>query len=309
MTKKNVPLNALRTFEVAAKHRSFTRAGEELGVTQVAVSRQVKLLEEYLGVQLFVRGHRSIKLTVAGENLHIPLSSALQDIYGIVDSVNLRGRHDLVSVQVYTSFAQLWLLPRIKGFNRQFPKIEVRISASATPPDFEKQSIDAQIQSGTGHFPGCVADRLAPIDLVPICTPEFARRNDLTSLEDLAGVPLLRSMARYEDWERWLESCDQPVSSFTRYIQFENSAITYHAALEGLGVAMGVRVLARRLIDNGQLIVPFDLPLSTGESYYFVRPASGPSSSSTNRFREWLLSEAEKEKDTATREDVATDQT
>lgn len=153
MARTRPPLNPIRAFETAARHLSFTAAAEELGITQIAVSRQVRVLEEYLEVPLFERSHRSIRLTPEGARLFPAASRALDEINAAVASLSMRGRRDVLLVQTYSTFAQRWLIPRLWRFHQRLPTVEIRLSASVAPVDFERGQIHGSIR-WPGHTIG-----------------------------------------------------------------------------------------------------------------------------------------------------------
>lgn len=290
MLKRNVPLNALRAFEAAARHLSFTLAAQELNVTQVAVSKQVKLLEDYLETQLFVRKHRSLALTAEGKRLHPILTRAFDEIYAGIDLISMRGRRDVVSVQAYTTFAQRWLIPRLNKFHSHHPEIEVRISASLQPADFSSGTVQAAIRSGSGSFPGCESQHLLPIILVPVCRPDLV--GELNSPADLRRHTLIHSLARRDDWATWLKSAGYGDLDCTRHMKLENSTLCYEAAMEGIGIAMGILPLVLSAIESGKLAIPFRQTVETGEGYSLIWPSGRPMRGSVTAFHRWLVSEA-----------------
>ncbi len=148
MSHRLPPLNPLRAFEAAARLGSLTRAAEEIGVSQVAISRQVRVLEQYLGVELFRRSHRAIELTRAGRELRDGASSAFETIAASMRRISRRGRQDVLSIQSYTTFSQRWLIPRLPDFQRKFPSVEIRLTSSTAPVDLGSGQIDAAIRSG-----------------------------------------------------------------------------------------------------------------------------------------------------------------
>lgn len=287
------PLNALRAFEASARLLSFTLAGEELGVTQVAVSRHVRTLEEYLGTVLFKRGPRSLRLTSEGARLLPSISRALDEISLAVSQVSRRGRRDVLAIQAYTTFAQHWLIPLLSNFHDRHPGIEVRLSASLQPVDFDRQDVDAAVRSGTGHWPGLEADLLTPIELVPVMNPALLKGAEaLRRPEDLAGTTLLHSLARPDDWDAWLRGAVSAGAVDSRKgLKFESSAMAYEAASQGLGVAIGVKVLVERYLASGVLVAPFARTLTLPEGYYLVRPRDRPASAALKAFRSWLIEE------------------
>jgi LysR family glycine cleavage system transcriptional activator len=294
MKRSAVPLNSLRAFEAAGRHMSFTIAAEEMNVTQVAVSRQVRVLEDYLEVPLFQRGHRSVRLTEDGMRLLTVISRALEDVDHVIASISMRGRRDVLALQAYTTFAQRWLIPRLSDFHQRFSKIEVRLTASVQPVNFERQNIHAAIRSGNGRFEDCDSDLIAPIELQPVCSPRLLAMGGLKRPEDLAGQTLLHSLARRNDWSDWIRSAGVKSVDAERGIKFENSALSYEAALQGIGVAMGVRVLVESYLRSGELVAPFDHVYTHNDGYYLIRPRNRPETPALRTFKTWLLEMARK---------------
>jgi LysR family glycine cleavage system transcriptional activator len=285
-----LPLNALRSFEAAARRLSFTLAGQELGVSQVAVSRQVKLLEEWLGATLFTRGTRAIHLTPEGARLLEAVRQALDALALATGQISRRGRRDVLAIQAYTTFAQRWLIPLLGRFHDEHPDIEVRLTTSVIPVDFAYQDLDAAVRSGNGRsWPGLEADFLTPIELLPVASPALLEQE-----RNLARLTLLHSLARPEDWRLWLARADAtgPVDG-RRGLKFESSTLAYEAALQGSGVAMGIEVLVRGYLASGALVSPFGPPLRLTGGYYLVRPKQRPASAAMQQFRTWLLGQLE----------------
>jgi len=281
------PLNPLRTFEAAARLCSLTSAADELNVSQVAVSRQVRVLEEYLGVALFRRFHRGIELTREGEILYKGIASAFQDISNAARQVSRRGRRDVLSIQSYTTFSQRWLIPRLANFHEAHENIEIRLSSSTIPVDFETQNLDAAICSGRGDWPHLHSEKLVDIELVPICSPALAESANLETPADLSRVGLLHSMARPNDWASWFSQV-KCKGNATQGIRFENSALAYEAASMGMGVAIAVKVFVERQISSGHFVTPFEDVCKTGEGYYLTWPKNVEPSHTLLTFLSWM---------------------
>jgi len=289
MKRVSVPLNPLRAFEASARLLSFTLAAEELSVTQVAISRQVRVLEDYLGVELFVRGPRSIQLTDAGARLYPSVGRAFDEISHAATLVSRRNRPDVLAIQAYTTFAQHGLIPLLSRFHEKHPGIEVRLSASTQPVDFAHQDLDAAIRSGTGHWPDYESDFLAPIELMPVVSPALLKSlGGLRRASDLRRVTLLHSLARPDDWAAWLAAAGRGDNGL-RVLKFENSAMAYEAAIQGVGCAIGIRALVGRYLASGALVAPFALTHTLPGGYYLVRPKGRRESPALRIFRAWLL--------------------
>lgn len=287
MNQQLPPLNPLKAFESAARLSSLTLAAEELNVSQVAVSRQVKVLEQYFGLVLFKRLHRGIELTREGQQLYEGITGAFENIATAARAVSRRGRRDILSIQSYTTFSQKWLIPRLAEFHTANSRIEVRLSSSTAPVDFEAQNLDAAIRSGKGDWPGLHAELLAEIELMPVCSPSFAQTIELKSLDDLAKARLLHSMARPNDWASWLSGVGCLMEQKPG-IKFENSALAYEAALMDIGVAIGMTVLVQRQLQSGALIAPYTQTCKNGEGYYLTWPKNQKPSQPLIRFLTWI---------------------
>jgi LysR family glycine cleavage system transcriptional activator len=293
MARRRPPLNPIRAFETAARHMSFTAAAEELGITQIAVSRQVRVLEDYLEVPLFERSHRAIRLTAEGARLFPATSRAFDEIDTAVASLSMRGRRDVLVVQTYTTFAQRWLIPRLWRFHERLPHIEIRLSASVAPVDFERSQIHAAIQRRSALIERCDVDLLAPVELVPVCSPALLEGSgEVDRARMLARHPLLHSLARPNDWKLWLASAGLTQVDPNRGMKFENSVLAYEAALQGIGIAMGIRVLVEQYLHSGSLVAPFGPPLALDDGYYLLIPRGRQRPPALQHFRNWLLEEA-----------------
>lgn len=287
MSQQLPPLNPLKAFEAAARLNSLTLAAEELNVSQVAVSRQVKVLEEYLGVSLFRRLHRGIEVTREGQRLFEGVTQAFSDISAAARLVSRRGRRDILSIQSYTTFSQRWLIPRLAQFHDANPRIEVRLSSSTAPVDFETQNLDAAIRSGRGDWDSLHSEKLAQIDLIPVCSPGLLVSANLRAPADLAKVRLLHSMARPSDWASWIDHVGAGIDP-TPGIRFENSALAYEAALLDIGVAIAIRPFVTRQMQSGALVMPFPESCLTSEGYYITWPKNVTPSAPLVKFLDWI---------------------
>jgi LysR family transcriptional regulator, glycine cleavage system transcriptional activator len=287
MSSSIPPLNPLRTFEVAARLCSLTLAAEELNVSQVAVSRQVKTLEDYFGVTLFRRMHRGVELTEEGRQLFEGVTGAFQHIANASRRISRRGRRDILAIQSYTTFSQRWLIPRLTNFHDTFPRIEVRLSSSIQPVDFETQNLDAAIRAGKGNWPDLHSEKLLDIELIPICSPDYQREHRLTSPNDLSRVRLLHSMARPTDWAAWLKRAGANVDPEPG-IRFESSALAYEAASMDSGVAIAVKILVQRQLANGSLVSPFAETCYSGEGYFLTWPKNIAPTQTLIKFLGWI---------------------
>jgi LysR family glycine cleavage system transcriptional activator len=288
------PLNALRAFEAAGRHLSITAAAEELHVTPGAVSRQIRGLEEGLGVQLLHRGHRQISLTSAGEDYYRAVTRAMDDLREATTRLNKRAKRKQLKVRVYTTFAMRWLIPRLSSFHAANRGIEVLLTASLDPVDFRKEDIDGAIRLGDGKWSGANAYRLVSNILVPVCSPGLlAAGPKVRKPADLRHHTLLHSIARPDDWAHWLRSVRAERDVDARGgMTYQSSAMAYAAAIEGQGFAIAQRFLVAADLEAGRLVAPFRQAVDMGDfTYYLLTPADRKESPSMTVFRQWLLAQ------------------
>ncbi|MFJ1253718.1 transcriptional regulator GcvA [Cupriavidus sp. CuC1] len=286
------PLNALRAFEAAARHLSITVAADELHVTPGAVSRQIRSLEEGLGVQLLHRGHRQISLTRAGDDYYRAVTRLMDGLREATLRLTRRAKRKQLKVRAYTTFAMRWLIPRLSSFHAANPGIEVLLTASLDPVDFRKEDIDGAIRLGDGKWSGVNAHRLVSNVLVPVCSPGLMLvRNKVKKPSDLRHQTLLHSIARPDDWRYWLEAAgvDGQVDSRSG-MTYQSSAMAYAAAAEGQGFAIAQHFLVAADLQSGVLVAPFRQTVDMGDfTYYLLTPADRKESASMATFRKWIL--------------------
>jgi LysR family glycine cleavage system transcriptional activator len=291
------PLNPLRAFEAAARHRSIRRAAEEMCVTPGAVSRQIKVLEEHLGIRLFRRSPSEISLTAEGERYFVAISSHFESLAEATRTLVGRKGQDVVRIRAYTTFSGKWLIPRIASFNAENPQTELRLTTSLEAVDFDRENVDAAIRLCDGHFPGLEVERLFDNELAPLCASQFAWKNNLCESADLCKVRLLHTMARPDDWRIWIEAAGLAgiVDSYVG-AKFESSILAYHATLEGQGVMLAPKALFREDLERGLLIQPFGPTVSRGNfTYYLVFPRNRLRNPAMRRFRVWLSEQCAQE--------------
>lgn len=290
------PLNALRAFEAVARRLSITIAAEELHVTPGAVSRQIRTLEDALGIQLLLRGHRQISLTRAGEDYYRAVSKSMDGLREATIRLTRRTRRTQLKVRAYTTFAMRWLIPRLSSFHAANAGIEVLLTASLDPVDFRREDIDGAIRLGDGKWDGANAYRLVSNILAPVCSLALARK--VRKPADLHRQVLLHSIARPDDWAVWLAAAkaDKLVDARSG-MTYQSSAMAYAAALEGQGFAMAQRFLVEDDLATGKLVAPFRQAVDMGEfTYYLLTPAHRSESATMATFRKWLLSQFAPEK-------------
>jgi LysR family glycine cleavage system transcriptional activator len=291
------PLNALRSYEAAARHRSFTKAAEELGVTPAAVSYQVRMLEERIGLALFQRINRQLVLTEAGEACLPGIQSAFQELAASIDAVSVTGRSGVLTVSVAPSFASKWLLPRLDAFQVAHSNIDVRVSASMHLADFASGDVDLAICYGRGRYPGLVSERLLSESVIPVCSPKLLESPDqLRSLADIRFHTLLHDDSDDDDescpsWETWLSAAGVEGVDVTRGPRFDQPSMVLEAAALGRGIALAKSALAAVDLAQGRIFKPFELSLPVEFAYYVVYPESKTVMPKVDIFIRWLKDE------------------
>jgi len=289
------PLNALRAFEAAARHLSFTKAAGELHVTQAAVSHQIKALEEYLGMPLFKRQNRALLLTDSGQAYYPALRAALDQIHDATAKLKERDKSGVLRVSTFTSFAAKWLVPRLGRFGAQHPDVEVRLAINDNFADFNADGVDVAIRYGSGSWRGLRVERLLTEVVFVVCSPRLLDGpTPIASPQDLSAHTLLHDDLP-EDWDTWLEAAgvDPADGAFKSKsdMAFNHSEMVLQAAADGLGVALGRSVLVADDLAAGRLVKPFDLELPTQSAYYFVCPEGAIERPKVKAFRDFLFAE------------------
>ncbi|MBR0650538.1 transcriptional regulator GcvA [Roseomonas terrae] len=288
MSRRIPPLNPLHAFEAAARLGSFTRAAQELQVTQSAVSRQVAVLEGYLKRRLFNRDHHGITLTTDGESYRREVAPAFARIGTATRRLLDAAEVHPLRIRSYSTFATRWLLPRLPRFHQHHPGIEVRLSTGIAPVDFMREELDVAIQFGAGDWPGLDQQKLIADVIQPVCSPKLLRRrNAPRTIEDLRHCTLLHTKYRRNDWQDWLAAVGGPEIADGGMV-LPGSVLAYQAAMEGLGIAMGQVPLLRSEITTGVLVPLFDRPVERKLAHYAVWPARHPPDQRLRLFLAWL---------------------
>jgi LysR family glycine cleavage system transcriptional activator len=290
-------LNGLKAFEAAARHESFTKAAQELSVTQGAVSHQVKALEVELGLRLFNREHRRLVITSAGQSYLAVVREAFDRLALGTENLLQRQTAGALTVSTSPNFASKWLVHRLGRFAEQHPAIDLRVSATLQPVDFAREDFDLAIRHGDGNWPGLHVTRLCVEELFPVCSPALTRgRRALRSPADLRHHTLLhineRPIAGNLDWGKWMEAAEVSDVDFSRGPVFNQTSMALDAAIDGQGIALVRSALAAWDLSNGRLVRPFTLSLKAPYSYWIVCPKPTAGLPKISTFREWLRAEA-----------------
>ncbi len=295
MTRRIPPLNPLRVFEVVARTENLTNAAKILHVTQSAVSRQIAVLEEYLGMQLLRRERHGVALTQAGQRYAQKVLPAFDAIAEATHSLTGPAREGFIRVGTYNTFAAKWLIPRLPDFQRKHPDIEVRILNTIPEVDFDRDSLDAAIQFGDGQWKEVNSDLLFRDEIEPVCSPAFLARYAPNARypESLLRQSLLVSRYRRTDWDEWLKGADlEDVAREGARMTFSTNLLCWQAAVDGVGIAIGQTALIRQELEDGRLVAPFARPLARHEGYYLLRPRRQREFRNMSIFRDWLLASA-----------------
>ncbi len=303
-TRRLPPLNALRAFEAAARHLSFTKAAEELHVTPGAISQQVKSLEEYVGTTLFRRMNRALLLTDDAQACLPALREGFDKLAEATNALNASESRNRLAVSAAPSFASKWLVPRLGEFQIQYPEIDVWISADMELVDFIKDGIDVAIRYGSGDYNGLQVERLLTDSVFPVCSPELLTGAEpLTSPDDLSRFTLLHDASpdndeSCPDWTMWLKAAGVAGVDGNRGLRFNQSSLVLEAAISGRGIALAKSTLAADDLAAGRLSKPFDLTLPIDFAYYLVCPRSKATLAKVESFADWMrtLAAAEESK-------------
>ncbi len=303
----NLPLNALRAFEAAARHKSFKAAAEELFVTPAAISQQIKSLEETLDVKLFHRQSRQITLTRAGTRGLAKVTEGFNCLTEAVQAMRSEDDDSTLTVWSSPSFAAKWLVPRLAEFTQANPGIDLDISADRSLIDsgatdslhiekFKHGLIDVAIRFGQGDYAELKVDKLFEVSAIPLCSPRLLTgEHPLNTPDDLRHQTLLHDATPYEgrpSWDKWLEAAGVEGIDAEHGISFNSVSMALAAAVDGQGVVYTLDALANDDIEAGRLVAPFDLRLPLDHAYYMITLAKHADKPKVARFCEWLLEQA-----------------
>ena len=293
------PLSAIRVFEAAARHLSFTRAADELGMTQAAVSYQIKLLEERVGGPLFLRRPREVSLTEAGQQLAPRLREAFDILRDAFADLSDQSEGTLTINTMHT-FAANWLAPRLGSFNLAHPNIAVRLETTTRVVDFAREEVDVVVRSGKGVWPGLVATKLLDVRFTPMISPRLAAEvGGINVPGDVLKVPLIDP--KDEWWIMWFKAHDLPldVLKAQKGPTLSMQTLNAEAAMSGMGITLLMPEYFRRELDEGKLIMPFDRLIDENNGYWLAYPESRRNVPKIKLFRDWIVGEAATGKSTS----------
>lgn len=281
------PLNAVRAFDAAARRLSFKEAGVELNVTPGAISRQIEILEEHLGVRLFDRLHRKVELTASGRLFLNEVGPALLRIANASASLSAEDEH-VLRIKLPPTFAIRWFVPRLARFHALDPTISVQVTTSHDPVDFEREQIDAAIYWGVEIGRGLGGVRLFGERLVPVCSPRLLPPQGTIGLDDLPRNVLLHSFRRPDDWRRWFTAAGLPDIALHRLLVFENSSLTYQGAIDGLGIALAQLAFVQDDLNTGRLVIANPLQVETETAYFLTYPRERAHLRRIKSLQDWI---------------------
>ncbi len=289
------PLNALRAFETAARHGNFARAAAELNVTHWAIGKQIRLLEDWLGVPLFERQARGVVLTDEGKDLFTDVNTALARLSAAAQRLG-RARSTprvfgTVKINVPTSFALHWLMPRLPEFAALFPDIDVRISTTSRKLRYVGSAFDFGIRLNRSLGAGLAFRTLMKDWQLPACSPAALSAEPIQEISDLRRHTLLHSATTRRAWPSWLAAAAHPDLAAARQLEFEHVHLQLQAAIDGLGIAMASLPLIERHIAAGRLVCPVTRPLLDSGDYLLVSD-NRSESTAARAFRGWIMAAA-----------------
>ena len=291
------PLNALRAFEAAGRQLSFTRAADELAVTPTAISHQIRLLEDTLGVTLFRRLPRRLLLTDAGQELLIGAKDAFARLGAAVERVAGGGLRGALTISSTVTFSWRWLVPRLQRFQSTYPEIDLRLDASQRAVDFRCEGVDAAIRYGRGNWPELYTVKLFDERLTVLLSRDLlASGPALKQPRDILRYPLLRDSAvNDEDWRAWLALAGVNQRDARSGGAFDSSQMAVQAALGGAGAALVMPAFFVDELESGRLVQPFDLTIDSGKAHWFVCPEGAETQGKIAAFRDWIQAELQRE--------------
>ncbi len=281
------PLNALRAFESAARNVSFTLAAKELFVTHGAISKQVKLLEQYLGIRLFIRQHRKLVLTEEARQYLVHIQTALQTVNNATNEVMMPSvRAQSLAVNVLPSLTINWLIPCLEDFKSGHPNLYVDLSIGDFAVDFMRQQYDIAIRSATSEPEGVNFIKLMDEDLCYVCSPQLAKR--MTTLGDINNMTLLEHTSRPELWHCWADAQGLSLTTDKKF-GMEHFYMLSQAAVSSMGVALIPRFFVAQQLLEGSLVIPFETRFTSPYRYYLLTSKGHPLPGKVQAFIDWIL--------------------
>ena len=291
-TNRLPPLNSLKAFEAAARHASFLEAAAEQSVTSGSISRHVRLLENWLGAELFVRRSNGVALTSAGKEYAGEVGGIFSALRTATDRVRKPSRDRAIAISTLPIFAECWLHRRIPSFRKAFGRAELRIEAHNGEHDAYREDVDAWILYSQGHHPGYSVTRLFGEEVFPVCSPQFRKTlSALPTADEVVRQPLLHDIYWDTDWPDWARAVGATAGELAANMRFALYRGVIQAAVDGMGMAVGHGEMIARELANGKLVPLAHLSVVSDKSYHLVMNPSSTNNRTLVRLREWLLQE------------------
>ncbi|MEL7450333.1 MAG: LysR substrate-binding domain-containing protein [Pseudomonadota bacterium] len=292
-SNRQLSLRGLRTFCVAARHKSFTTAAQELFVTASAISHQIKSLEEEMGITLFARTKRSLELTATGQSLYDQVAPLIRELDDVTATFLSRSNRFTLRLSVQPFFASELFVSRLSEFTARHPDIDIHIDTSDESPEKHPKSADVSIRLFRSAPTGLASDPLFPLSVVPACSPELHEQITGQSKSKRGKpnteFPLVVHASRVSDWQTWCDTAGVPMPESSNIVHLNSMVAVVGAAQEGLGVAMVPMPLCKRRFDDGKLVRLYDTEVPTGDRYYVVYREDAASDPAVRAFRQWVL--------------------
>lgn len=290
MARNLPPFPALKAFEAAARHESFSAAGDELFVTHGAISRQIAAFEAWLGKPVFHRHGKRVKLTDEGRRYLATLEAAFDSIEIATEQLRQTGSARVLRINAPPTFAMKWLLPRLSRFQREVPNVELKLSTSSEPLG-SLDGFDVAIRRGPGRWSNCASGRFLDESVVPVCSPALLKRAPIGNADDLARHVLLHADTRPDAWREWFDAAGTPMRGRKKQ-SFDHFYLALQAAIDGLGVALGPLPLIADELAGGRLVMPLAGPRIATRSYWWIAPRETAGEPLVGQFCAWLEAQA-----------------
>ncbi|WP_095190294.1 LysR family transcriptional regulator [Pseudomonas sp. Irchel 3E19] len=293
MRRKIPSTTALISFEAAARHESFTKAAEELSLTQGAICRQIASLEDFLGVELFRRSRRGVKLTEAGLSYSRRVATQLDAVER--DTLSVMGQQgaNVIELAVVPTFGTQWLLPRLKDFQLKHPEVTVNLTNRTRPFLFADTDFDAAIYFGDADWSGTESHRLMGENPMPVCSPALLGKKIQLTADEIAELPLLQQTTRPYAWRQWFNSQHLNIPRDMTGPRYELFSMLAQAAMHDMGIALIPPFLIQRELAENRLVIANPQALSSIKAYYLMIPERKVESASLRAFRDWLVNQAQ----------------
>ncbi len=290
---KRPKLNALRAFEAAGRQLSFSKAGSELGVTQAAISQQIRKLELYLDARLFVRHNRGLSLTGAGQAYQMAVHEALERQDTVTDQLFPDAQAHVVTIQCTPSVATLWLIPRLAHFRGQHPGIQLRIITLDSEYLEQRHAYtDLEIIAQAPAVAIAGIEKLLMVEIMPVCSPSLVEKFPLSKPADVLGHHLLHVLGYRDDWHRWFRRFDIRDRKVPDGTSFDGSLMALESAMKGGGIMLGRRPFIDQYLESGELVLPFQQQYSLSATYYIRSPDNARQGHDIKIVKDWLINTA-----------------